>query len=106
MAGLTAPRPLTGDDDCEAFDCGRDSINQWFRRHAWDNQQSGVSRTNVVCGRATGATIGCVALSAAQIARAFLPKPAQRNQPDPLPAVLLGQLAVHRRCQGQVMRVH
>jgi predicted N-acetyltransferase YhbS len=101
VAGLTAPRPLRAEDDREAFDCGRESINQWLRRHAWRNQQSGVTRTNVVCDTATGANVGCVALSAAQIERAFLPRSAQRNQPDPLPAVLLGQLAVDRRYQGR-----
>lgn len=101
MAGLTAPRPLAEEDDREAFDCGRESINQWFHRHAWRNQQSGVTRTNIVCDPTTGAIVGCVTLSAAQIERAFLPKPAQRNQPDSLPAVLLGQLAVDRRYQGQ-----
>jgi len=97
MAGLTAPRPLTGDDDRETFDCGRESLNQWFRRHAWRNQQSGASRTSVVCDATTGAVIGYVSLSAAQIERAYLPKAAQRNQPDPLPAILLGQLAVDER---------
>lgn len=101
MAGLTPPRPLTAEDDRESFDCGRESINQWFRRHAWRNQQSGVSRTNVVCDVQTGQIVGLVALCAAEIERAFLPKSAQRNQPDPLPAVLLGQLAVDRRYQGR-----
>jgi predicted N-acetyltransferase YhbS len=101
MAGLAPPRPLNGDDDCETFDCGRESINQWFRRHAWRNQQSGATRTNIVCDTGTGAIVGCVALSAAQIERAFLPKLAQRNQPDPLPAVLLGQLAVDRHYHGR-----
>ena len=101
MAGLTAPRPLTGDDDRETFDCGRESLNQWFRRHAWRNQQSGASRTSVVCDATTGAVIGYVSLSAAQIERAYLPKAAQRNQPDPLPAILLGQLAVDQRYHGR-----
>jgi predicted N-acetyltransferase YhbS len=100
MAGLTPPRPLRGDDDRGSFDCGRESINQWFRRHAWRNQQSGASRTNVVCDVNTGALIGLIALSAAQIERGFLPKSAQRNQPDPLPAILLGQLAIDRRYHG------
>jgi predicted N-acetyltransferase YhbS len=99
MAELTAPRPLTGEHDREAFDCGRESINQWFRRHAWRNQQSGVTRTNIVCDSATGVIAGYVTLSAAQIERAFLPKSARRNQPDPLPALLLGQLGVDRRYQ-------
>ena len=40
-------------------------------------------------------------MSAAQIERVFLPKQQQRNRPDPLPATLLGQLAVDRDFQGQ-----
>ena len=55
MAGLTPPRPLTADDDREGFACGRDSLDNWFRRHAWRNQMSGVSRTSIVCDTATGA---------------------------------------------------
>lgn len=50
-----------------------------------------------MCDGASGQIIGFVSLSAAQIARAFLPKAEQRNRPDPLPATLLGQLAVHRK---------
>jgi len=100
LAGLTPPRPLTANDDCARFDCGRESINAWFRRHAWRNQQSGASRTNIVCDVTSGAVAGCVSLSAAQIEREFLPKSAQRNHADPVPAVLLGQLAIDRRYQG------
>ncbi len=91
---ITAPLPLTAHDRRDQFDCGRAALNLWFQRHAWRNQQSGVSRTNVVRATATGLPVGFVSLSAAQIARAYLAKPGQRNQPDPLPAILLGQLAV------------
>ena len=83
------------------FDCGRESLNAWFRRHAWDNQVSGVSRVNVITDVASGRIAGYVTLSAAQIERAFLPKSQQRNRPDPVPATLLGQLAVDRTFQGQ-----
>jgi GNAT superfamily N-acetyltransferase len=101
MAGLSPPRPLVAEDDRDAFDCGRESLNQWFRRHAWRNQQGGMSRTSVVCDTVTGAVVGYVALSVAQIERAHLPRSAQRNRPDPIPVILLGQLAVDRRCQGK-----
>jgi predicted N-acetyltransferase YhbS len=101
MAGLTSPRPLAASDDRDAFDCGRDSLNLWFRRHAWRNQEAGVSRTNVVCGTAGGAIVGYVSMCAAQIERAHLPKAAQRNRPDPIPALLLGQLAVDHQHQGK-----
>ncbi len=98
MAGLTPPRPLVETDDREGFHCGRDSLNLWFRRHAWRNQISGDTRTNVICP--DGAIVGYVSLCAAQIERAHLPKTAQRNRPDPIPALLLAQLAVDRRHRG------
>jgi len=101
MAGLTPPRPLSIDDDREPFDCGRDSLNHWFRRHTWSNQEANVTRTSVVCDPRPGAVIGYVSLSAAQIERAPLPKPMQRNRPDPIPAILLARLAIDRRRQGQ-----
>jgi len=101
MAGLTPPRPLREDDDRAGFDCGRESLNQWFHRRAWANQEAGVSRTSVVCNPADGVIIGYVTLSTAQIERGHLAKSAQRNRPDPIPAVLLGRLAVDVRHQGR-----
>ena len=97
----SAPRPLRGEDERDAFDCGRDSLNHWFRRHAWPNHQSGASRVNVIEEPASKAIAGFVALAASQIERAYLPKARQRHQPDPVPVVLLGQLAVQSAFQGQ-----
>jgi predicted N-acetyltransferase YhbS len=94
LAGLTPPRPLAATDDRHAFDCGRESLNGWFRRNAWRNQQSGVSRVSVICDANSGMIAGFVSLSAASIERALLSKAQRRNQPDPIPALLLGQLAV------------
>jgi predicted N-acetyltransferase YhbS len=101
MAAVTPPRPLAEDDDRSLFDCGRESLNTWFRRHAWSNQASGASRVNVIIDATSGRIVGYVTLSAAQIERAFLPKSRQRNRPDPLPVTLLGQLAVDKDFQGQ-----
>ena len=101
MAGLTPPRPLAADDDTAGFDCGRDALNHWLRRHAWRNQQADVSRTSVVCDPAAGSIVGYVSLSAAHIERAWLAKAQQRNRPDPVPTVLLEQLAVDRGWQGR-----
>jgi GNAT superfamily N-acetyltransferase len=101
MAAVTPPRPLKEDDDRAAFDCGRDALNTWFRRHAWSNQVNDVSRINVITEPGSGRVIGYVALSASHIERAFLPKPQQRNRPDPVPVTLLGQLAIDKEYQGQ-----
>ncbi|RAI44266.1 GNAT family N-acetyltransferase [Rhodoplanes roseus] len=101
MSAATAPRPLAEADDRAGFDCGRESLNIWFRRHAWANHLSGASRVNVIADPTTGRIIGYVTLSACQIERAFLPKAQQRNQPDPVPVTLLGQLAVDKAFQGR-----
>jgi GNAT superfamily N-acetyltransferase len=100
VAEITPPRPLAESDDRDRFDCGRESLNQWFRRHAWTNHAAGISRASVICDAATAEIVGYVALSAAQIERAYLPKSQQRNKPDPVPVTLLGQLAIHRDHQG------
>jgi GNAT superfamily N-acetyltransferase len=101
MAQVARPRPLSEDDERTHFDCGRDSLNNWFRRHAWHNHASGVSRTSVICDTDTKLIVGYVTLSAAQIEREFLARAHQRNKPDPVPATLVGQLAIHKTHQGQ-----
>lgn len=98
---VAAPRPLAVEDDRIAFECGRAALDTWFRQHAWRNHASGASRVTVLQDDETAKLVGFVTLSAAQIERAFLPKSRQRNQPDPLPATLLGQLAIDRAYQGR-----
>jgi predicted N-acetyltransferase YhbS len=94
MGGLARPRPLALDDDLSGFDCGRAALNQWLRRSAQRNQRSGASRTYVVTATDNSEIAGYVSIATTNIRRAWLPKAQQRNQPDPLPAILLGQLAV------------
>jgi GNAT superfamily N-acetyltransferase len=95
MGTVTPPRPLAAVDDRNAFDCGREALNEWFLRHAWRNQESGASRTSVIADVTSGAIAGFVSLSMSQIERGWLAKADRRNQPDPIPALLVGQLAVH-----------
>ena len=76
-------------------------MNHWFRRHGWANHAAGVSRLNIICDTAADRIVGYVTLSAAQIERSSLPKSHRRNKPDPLPATLLGQLAVDKNYQAR-----
>jgi GNAT superfamily N-acetyltransferase len=98
---VAPPRPLSETDDRLQFDCGRDSLNTWFRRHGWTNHAGGLSRVNILTETESGRIVGYVTLSAAQIERAYLPKPQQRNRPDAVPVTLLGQLGIDRDYQGQ-----
>jgi GNAT superfamily N-acetyltransferase len=99
MGEVAPPRPLLESDDRSQFDCGRESLNDWFKRQALNNHLSGASRVSVIC--LSEKIIGYVSLCSGQIERAYLPKTRQRNQPDPLPVTLLGQLAVDKNYQGQ-----
>ncbi len=101
MARLNPPGPLRDDHTIDDFDCGRESMNNWFRRHARRNQAQNISRTTVFTEAGAGAVVGYVTLAAGQIEREHLPKPARRNRPEAIPVILLGQLAVDRRFQGQ-----
>lgn len=100
MGELRRPRPLAKADDRTGFDCGRESLNHWFRRYSWINHERGISRTNVLCDR-SGAIVAYVSMSAAQIERSHLAKASQRNAPAAIPVILLGQLAVDRSHQGK-----
>ncbi|WP_373542749.1 GNAT family N-acetyltransferase [Chamaesiphon sp.] len=85
------------------FDCGVDSLNEWLGKRAWKNQVLGGSRTFVVTNDEV--VIGYYCLSSAAIDRIELPKAKQRNMPDPIPAALIGRLAVDLRYQGRKIGV-
>ncbi len=60
--GITPPCPLRETDNREEFDCGRESLNLWFRRYAWANQAASVSRTSVIAAIPDGQITGFVSL--------------------------------------------
>lgn len=93
------PVLLGADHIVEDFDCGEELLNEWLRTKALRNQRDGGSRTWVVLdGRRV---VACYASSTAVLMRSHATKRAARNQPDPLPAVLLGRLAVDADYQGR-----
>lgn len=82
----------------EGFDCGDDALNSWLADKSRRNQAEGSSRTWVVANE--GRVVAYYASSTAVLLRAAATKRAARNQPDPLPALLLGRLAVDQKWQG------
>ena len=82
------------------FDCVDTSLDHWLRQRALPNQQSGATRTFVVCD-GDGTVKAYVALASGAVAVASAPGSFRRNMPDPIPVVLLARLAVCRSGQGR-----
>ncbi len=82
----------------ESFECGDEALDAWLIKRALRNQTDRSSRTWVVS--TGGRVVAYYASSAAVVLRVEATKRAARNQPDPLPAVLLGRLAVDGQYQG------
>lgn len=85
-------------DHINSFDCGNEVLNEWLRRRALHNQREGPSRTWVITDGVRVAAF--YASSTAAVARTETTRRAARNQPDPIPAMLLGRLAVDRAHQN------
>ena len=96
---IKPPALLTGDHECSAFSCGQSSLDEWLKKRALANQDTGASRTYVI---AEGdRVIGYYALSSGGAALSEAPGKVRRNMPDPIPVMILGRLAIDQAWQGQ-----
>ena len=98
MPDFVGPALLGPDHQLDGFDCGADALNWWLINKARHNQSEGGSRTWVVTSDQH--VVAFYSSSTAVILRSEATKRAARNQPDPLPALLLGRLAVDTKYQG------
>lgn len=96
---ISAPEHLTASHDVATFDCGVPALNGWLKKRALANEESGASRTYVVC--ASGRVVGYYALASGGVALAQAPGRVRRNMPDPLPVMVVGRLAIEKGWQGR-----
>lgn len=95
----SSPQRIKPEDKIDDFDCQESSLNNWLKKRALKNDLEDASRTYVVCcGDRVVAYyslhLGCIKHSEA------LGK-IKRNLPDPIPAIVLGRLAVDINHQKQ-----
>jgi GNAT superfamily N-acetyltransferase len=96
---LRAPEKLSPDHDLSQFQCGEPTLDEWLKKRALLNQESGASRTYVVCtGRRV---VAYYALAAGAVAHVDAPGRVRRNMPDPVPVMVIGRLAIDQSMQGQ-----
>ncbi len=96
---VTAPEHLTAQHDLSQFNCGAPELDDWLKKRALANEESGASRTYVVCAQRR--VVGYYALATGGVAQAEAPGRIRRNMPDPVPVMILGRLAIDRNWQGR-----
>jgi len=88
--------------DRSDFDCGRDSLNNFLKRHAAQNARKDISRTYVCLPDDSDVVIGYYTLSSGSVSFKALPTDVGRRLPRyPVPTAHLGRLAVAAEFQGR-----
>ncbi|MDO9142586.1 MAG: GNAT family N-acetyltransferase [Methylobacter sp.] len=93
---------LTGNHNRQAFDSGRQELNDWLQRVARQHQDKGLSKTFVATHQETPANLyGYYALTLAELDSHCLPEARRKKLPRRIPGVRLGRLAIDKRYQGK-----
>ena len=101
---LGAPVLLGPEHVCDLFSSGEPALDDWLKRRARANQQSGATRTYVVADTAR-LIAGYYAIATGALALAEAPGHLKRNMPDPIPMAIIARLAVDRSWQGKGLGV-
>ena len=93
------PLREAGDLDLAGFSCGNAQLDGWLRLRARENDAQAFSRVFVLARKRE--LIGYYTLSAYAIERRTAPRGVRHGAPNPIAAILLGQLAVARTWHGR-----
>lgn len=97
---LSRPEPLTAEHDVSLFSCGKQALDQWLKKRALSNQQKGFTAVLVV--HEDRRVVGFYGLAPTAVAPSALPRSIRTGQPpDPVPCLLLGQLATDSNWVGK-----
>ncbi|MBV9685385.1 MAG: GNAT family N-acetyltransferase [Solirubrobacterales bacterium] len=96
MTELRRPRLLDlKRDDRGRFDCGEPVLDEWLRRHAGQSRRRDTAATWVITD-ADRVVVAYASIAMTAIDRSSAPLELAKQAPDPVPALLLGRLAVDR----------
>jgi GNAT superfamily N-acetyltransferase len=97
---LSAPEPLIAAHDVSEFSCGKPILDHWLKTRALANQEKGFTAVLVVHN--AGRVVGYYGLAPTAVVPSVLPRSIRTGQPpDPVPCLLLGQLATDKEWAGQ-----
>ena len=97
---LPLPEPLKAQHDVSEFSCGKLALDNWLKTRAHSNQEKGF--TVVIVVHDGGRVVGYYGLAPTAVIPSGMPRSIRTGQPpDPVPCLLLGQLATDRVWAGQ-----
>jgi GNAT superfamily N-acetyltransferase len=97
---LSAPEPIEARHEVGAFSCGKPALDNWLKTRAFANQRNGFASVMVVHEK--NRVAGFYALAPTAILPASMPRSLRTGQPpNPVPCLLLGQLATDLKCAGR-----
>lgn len=100
MTELRRPEPLDPRrHDRSAFDSGEPVVDEWIRRYAGQNRRRDTAATWVIAD-AGYRVVAYASMSMTAIDRSAAPDVMAKGAPDPIPALLIGRLAVDRTHAG------
>ena len=100
MSEMRRVEKLRRDHLVEDFDCGREELNRYLLRFAWQNQQAGAAQTYV--GIVGEIIVGYHTLVVGQVTLEDAPERLTKGlAKHPVPIMLLARLAIDQRWQGQ-----
>jgi len=85
--------------DREQFDSGEPVLDEWLRRYAGQNRRRDTTATWVIAD-AHDIVVAYASVAMTGIDRSAAPDAMAKGAPDPVPALLLGRLAVDHRYAG------
>jgi GNAT superfamily N-acetyltransferase len=97
---LSAPELLTARHDVTPFSCGEPALDRWLKTRALANQEKGFTVVMVVHDALR--VVGYYGLAPTAVVAAVMPRRVRTGQPpDPVPCLLLGQLATDTAYAGR-----
>lgn len=97
---LSVPEPLISAHEVSQFTCGKPALDNWLKTRALSNQERGFTAVLVV--HDAGRVVGYYGLAPTAVVPSALPRSIRTGQPpDPVPCLLLGQLATDMAWAGQ-----
>jgi GNAT superfamily N-acetyltransferase len=86
--------------DRSRFDCGEPALDQWLRRYAGQNRRRDTAATWVIADE-NDRIAAYASIAMTGIDRSAAPVPVAKQAPDPVPALLLGRVAVDLDYNGR-----